>query len=848
MIRSLETDQLQINSLKFQPPGLSGIRDELAVGNQTFVYTDGNSHPDQLGNTLDKVIYSHRANIQRKDGSMPQIIVTGNPKTLGVIDAWPELRENVTAISNQELIDCLDIERMNEDFGLQLSKEETFETASLLAATIAANLLKRDGVDSQAILSSNNSSWQDHPLLWLKWAQKQNRGTTHLPTATQISKWGASQEGLLYQSGTLEVYQNDPAFEAADFIGGKKWLPSSQLLVVPDTQHIPLSTQNDVGELYYSIALAEKALRDGKPVSRLTVADQHINVSFNRDDLATKRMARAFEILETGLYMNGTPLIATTPDQIKAINRLMMPSVGGARMLPSISAAMQYVKYDKLGALQGKLLARQYLPAVAEGEKERFMLPTLESRLFPEWNPMRFRRLLERSYNFVSKIKKRGRKAIAVLRDSIWKIDGKGRPFYSVITNKYLPKLFREFFNMAVYNQTPTEGDLTEPISFNLWTDELKPIRDEVLQNLKDGDFIAATAFVDEKNSLPGVLTYMGKRVGIDRVVAADHGRSQETRQAAEATGARIADYKSNLSRIDWKKLVTEKIIPAEIIDPDTGLPNGLKGINMLNLIMEIAKLEEEGKVKDQTWILLTDADIMNPGEQRTYKQNGLEVPCLEVQWYDPLAYLGLAILDDKKRNLHLHSVHGAKTGSGRNNYNTHFMFDDWANSADTKIGRLGMTLDTLIWPHTETRAYRWGALKQFLLAKDMQIEQTFDVCASNLDIKTGRRELAQVIIPPSKIEDRPSPSTREWGMMTNLARGLKDMKTGHKIAQKLPLSFTIEDIGEFNRKFAGFPRFQAVSRDEQNSAREPQIAISDTLLPSWNMLKKDYLIEKDSH
>ncbi len=164
-------------------------------------------------------------------------------------------------------------------------------------------------------------------------------------------------------------------------------------------------------------------------------------------------------------------------------------------------------------------------------------------------------------------------------------------------------------------------------------------------------------------------------------------------------------------------------------------------------------------------------------------------------------------------------------------------MLDDMANSADEKVAKLGLSLMPLIWPHTETRAYRWGELKKFLLTTDMQIEQIFDICIAHLDLLEGRRGLAQILVDPAKIECAPSRSTREMGMMSNLAKGLKDAKTGAKACQKLPMEMGLKDIGQFNKRFARRVKIQAVTVDEKHLSREPQITIADVLLPSWDML-----------
>jgi len=346
---------------------------------------------------------------------------------------------------------------------------------------------------------------------------------------------------------------------------------------------------------------------------------------------------------------------------------------------------------------------------------------------------------------------------------------------------------------------------------------------------LRGANVIGATMFVDETEGVKRFARMAQARLGEEKVVMADHQRSKETGKAAEETGARIARFRENMKRINWQKLVDDGVIPPQALD-ENGIPRGLKGINMLNLIVELDRMEQEGKINDDTWILLTDADIINPGEQDDLPKE---------EWYDPFLYLGLVLMDNERRNLGLRAVHGAKTGPGRNNYNTHFMFDDMANSTDENMALLGLTLATLIWPHTETRAYKWGALKDMLLAMGMQIEQVFDISTACMDIQEGRRGLAQVILPVPKLEDRSSRSPREWGMMTALARGIKAAKTGGKAAGKFPLDMTLEDIGQFNTRFGMQPHFQSITFDEQHAPRQPQIAVNDVLLPSWNMLKK---------
>lgn len=64
-----------------------------------------------------------------------------------------------------------------------------------------------------------------------------------------------------------------------------------------------------------------------------------------------------------------------------------------------------------------------------------------------------------------------------------------------------------------------------------------------------------------------------------------------------------------------------------------------------------------------------------------------------------------------------------------------------------------------------------------------------------------------------------------------------KDMKSGGKGVGKLPMEMTIKDIGQLNTRFAMRGKIQSISMDEAHAPRQPQIAIADVLLPSWEML-----------
>lgn len=818
---SLDVRQYTINSLIFQPPGIEKIQPSLK-NTQTVLHVKPKAYTcDALAETVDRTASAY-GNCER-----PKILLVGDPNELQTCADMPELRGQTIPVAIKDVTTCLDIDRLNRDFGLALSNTDLLETTSLLAAVLASDILRDPSAKEQAIFSPPNNP-RENPFLWLKWTQQQRSGNE--PLVTQIGRYSSALEGILFQGNTFGAYRNPASLGVREAFSQKQWLPSSQLLILNEAiAKLPTTSRNRETELLLALATAEMAREKGLSLHRVTVADDAKKYPFVFDDHETYRLALLLEALQTQLYMHGIPISQATPDHYKALHDLLIPATR-LRIIPPLERLNKYLIPAAVAKLT-KTLHHKWSGAETQRIKPEPVSPSIQSRLSPNWDPKIFGELLQQSSTYIQYVKSLGEQAIDELRAQIWRLSTgeNARPYYAVVTQDYLPSFLRNLFELGVYNHSNQAEDWEHPQSFNLNTDEMKEVREQILAYLKEADVIGAVMFTDETEGVKRFAHMAQKRLGLNKVIMADHQRSKETEEVAEATGTRIAMFKENMKRIKWDKLVQDGIIPAEALDEE-GLPRGLKGINVLNLIIELDQMEKEGKINDNTWILLTDSDITNQGEQDDLPKE---------EWYDPFLYLGLVLLDNHKRKLGLRAIHGAKTGAGRNNYNTHFMFDDMANSTDANMALLGLSLATFIWPHTESRGYTWKTLKRMLGAKDMQVEQTFDLCAANMDIIDGTKGTAQVILRVDKHEDRPSPSKREWGMMSNLAKGIKDIKSGGKGVGKLPMEMTVQEIGQINARFAMRGKIQSISMDEQHSPRQPQIAIADVLLPSWNMLKE---------
>jgi hypothetical protein len=453
----------------------------------------------------------------------------------------------------------------------------------------------------------------------------------------------------------------------------------------------------------------------------------------------------------------------------------------------------------------------------------------MTDHLYPDFNPDDFDSLLDSVVTLVRRTRSQGRNALETFRDRIWaQTNRRDRPMYAVVRGPALPGDIQKFMDLGVYN-LPISGENEElPQSVNLWGDEMLGIRDGILDFLKTGDCVGITPFVSESKSIKRVAEYMITRLGKNKAVAGDHQRSPETGSIATATGIEIAKFGDNMRKIDWQKLVSDGIIPSEVLD-ENGSPIGLKGLNTYNIMVTLMEKWRNGEISDDTWILWTDADIMNIGESGEYPRE---------LWYDPFLYMGLVIADSERRNLGLTSVMLAKTGPGRNNEVTHFMFDDMGNSADSRISKLGISLAPIIWPHTESRGYKYGFLRKCIWAKDMQIEQALDLASADNDVRQGRRLTAQVIDPVPKIECEASPDERERAMMNNLARGIKDAKTMLKQSLTSPLTMTLQDIGIYNGRMSLNYRWNTVTNNRFHTTRDPQLVLSDVMLPSFEMMQ----------
>lgn len=811
MTKELLTRTFSINSLTAEPPGLDRLQETIHCATRAAVVADTDTSPDMLGGALDTTIYACPASI----------IVTGTEDQVSQIGSWPEIRDRVTPLATNELLDCIDWERLEEDYGVP-PRENGHEAASLLAAMLATQTQENERTGSTAFLTPDKQNLHGHPLLWLSWAQQHGSSGT-IPIATQIAEWGSQYEGLRYQSNTFLPQYGASSEEVWDVLGKKDWLPSSQLLVMNSSvAELPQATANDIGQLVTALGTAEIARHDQKSLHRLVLHglwDQ--GVSFNPHDAATRRLAVAMESMQTQLYMSGYRLQHAPPEVYRKVNAFLAPNIG-VSILPS-AARMQAEGYINKAAVQhlnDKVKKRQW-----KGNEGAPMqasdAPRFKDGMIPDWDPAAFGSLLNDTYAYLNNIKELGPDAMKKLGQDIWKKNGEnGRPHYAMIPPDKLPASFQEMFDLGIYN-LPAR---------NLWTDEMTDTRNEVLNFLRTGDVVAGFMFVNETDAVRRTATYAVNRIGRPkRVIAADQGKSPETTAAAEESGATIARFKENMRKINWKKLAQNGIIPSQILDEE-GLPVGLKGLNVLNLMIELDSMEKEGEITDNTWVFLTDGADKNQGEVDDFPPE---------EWFDGYLHLGLAVVDGEKKELELHSVLAAKTGIGRNNYLTASAFDKMARSPNKKIAELGLALAPTIWPHAGTRAYRWKDLKRFHTEKDMQIEQMLDICAANIDVETRRRGTAQVIIEPGVADSGVSDPLREWSMMGNLALCVEEFTDACVDRDVLPLDMTMEDIKEVNRRIAGKSRFQSVIIDNHQDSRKPVITTSGGIIPSLSLLKQ---------
>lgn len=816
-------DTTTINSMRFQTPQVEDVRHRMG-DTQAFIPVDQDTVMDHLGTTLDTTSYALKG-AEREDLSAHTIIV-GPGSAIGKVDSWSEFRGHTVAIPTEEVVAALNTDKIESTYGVNLSDRP--DTASLLAAAIASYAV-RGATSRQAILTPQSAE-ATHPLLWMRWALDK-QGSYQ---ATQIAQRSAAHEGLRYQANTFlpygpvgrEVYQTLTA----------QWMPSSQLLAINSAMdRVPLATDNNTASVVTALATAEVARTSGGQLNRLVVAKDNEPLKFDPMDAQTAEFAIVLEMFQQHLYRQGVRLADATAADLYRLNTALREYANGTEMLheavpagiiPSVNTLKRdgMINEEAIRALQNKI-GKKMFQGNDRGETREGKAPhSYESGLTPSWDPEDLGGLIDSVYGELQELKAAGPDAQQRLKASILRENGSARPFYAVVQEDSLSPQFRDLMRLGVYNRAQLNGNPKDVDAINFWTDEVSTRREQILSALPQSNIRVFVPFVGEKESLTRVLNYSKERLGDpNKIIAGDAGKNARSRIIAEETGVVIADQRSNLQRIDWQKLVDDGIIPHQILN-EQGVPEGLKGLNFINMMVELHDAELRGEVNDDTWIAFIDSDIMNCSDVEPTKQ------------YDPLLYMGHVMLDDQEKGLNLRGIQIGKTGVGRNNHLTHHRFDDMMNSSNEATAKLGLAVVPYVWALTGERAYRWGALKRFLNSKDMLPETTYDLSSAQEDLHERRRGTAQILVDPPKIECANSPSDREFGMLANLAFSAKEMKTASK--ENGRYDWTLEDIAYYNKRFGGRPRGQTVTIDEMTAPRALQVAFGDVLIPSWDALK----------
>lgn len=401
--------------------------------------------------------------------------------------------------------------------------------------------------------------------------------------------------------------------------------------------------------------------------------------------------------------------------------------------------------------------------------------------------------------------------------------DGR-RPDRDYMQNGHLALWSDQFRGLGYYNVLRDEHGKPNGQHINLSKDpKSREAVQKILKDLASRNLIRViTPFVDEDSAVLAA-SYNASLIGDNNVVAVEASVNQPNREKAitqvEEAGIKVQHQKDILDGINWK-LVREqfKIFPTqEQNESDEAFamrletemnqpPKGSKGetmfAGMLTLYAKdkIARMQQNQGLNydmhdildDDTWIVFHDTDIINPEE------------------YAATEYLAFAMQyqpGNTNFDMHYCSAQISRHGPGRNNHPMMLAASLIADNTfinNEKVRLMGLTLESLSWPITGERAFRWGELKKMLWTNGMGIETWINMWNASRDVQEQTRGLAQVANPSPKREEAISDAKREISMINGLALWM--LKTAKFAADidKLPTEWTQEDVARYNDRLGG--------------------------------------------
>lgn len=567
--------------------------------------------------------------------------------------------------------------------------------------------------------------------------------------------------------------------------------------------------------LVQSWVIYQKALKDGGPLTTINLHHGETLPGVNPESIksifAVLSQVKSLKDANRIFKNNGLKNIGLVPDlrfllengyigyKNSELNKVVQTKVG--KMKEANPVNFDYGRESDLFSAEKNNIANTLLPSFED----------------PRFDPRNFGNLLQQSFEEWKKANRQpfvtelGRSSTA---SPVRPIQGKGVD---------VPESLKEAFSCGVLNVG--DGLNTPEVAINFSTgeeSETKRIREEVESYLKKTDIFVIEPFVSEMTTAD-VAEYAQSMIGgrKDRVYAVDNNRGINPNiKERTAQVANIVSKNASLNKLDWERIVTDFNLPENIVDKSAeveGQPkiHGLKGAALYAGLIEIAVNNPD--ISDDAMVTFVDSDYENSWD------------------YNPILHAGLAMMHADQNNFQLNGYNMAKAGAGRNNVSTHQAYASLMNSSDLQEFSLGVAGSSLVWPHSDSFAIRWGVLKKMPIAMDMDIEHILKTCLLLEDVKSGEKKFWQVVNDIPKIECADSDSEREWTMMKGLASHLESFI---QIAKENGWKYGDELVKSFNDKHAGRSKLNTLIGDYvPGSATTPMSNSQGYLAPSIETL-----------
>lgn len=804
----------------------------------TLIYAGGKTDSDAVGATINQV--QHLMGLEGKDVGNKLLVVAPDSVATDLEQSGKKV------LRPESVFECIDVDRIQADFGINITEGEIRSGRSLMAAILFQRLLQDHSPQNHSynLLVQGKQGIGDFPLQWMAWYAQ-----TRHPLMLQETQWHNSNEGMLYAAVTLPRYGQVGA-EWAQMLQ-KRWLGSSLVMATPDALFAsPQASNIRVHDHILALSAAEQARKQGRQLIQIGKAYPDINVTARFHDARLIVTQNVFAALVEVLVARGKRLSEATPNDYQKINSILNEAAfasqyeGMGNIAPPAEVLVQngYIREDAARKLIQREAGKQWaIPAISDSPREKTPKPNLRelaihTGLVPDHDPKRLAPLITELLERITTLESTRTGHV------FWGGQNGARPIYSLIRDEDLSRLYSELAKLMVYNQPRDAKGISHPFDINAI--DIEPIRGRVEQELKRANVRVVVPFAGEEESIGGVLKYCTGMVGNEKVIAVDAGRSAISTEIAQKSGTMLLDEQKVLSHLDIERLKTDGVLPSNFE------LRGSKALTLLAGMFELEKQHQRGLklkqrldtseisendyhsalntgeiINDDTMIIFHDSDIINPEE------------------YNALTYLWLAKVFGPE-NHSPRAIHMAKTGAGRNNEPMFTAISDYMNSRDPQIRELGFTLAGLIWPLAGERAMRWEDLRKCLWTNGMGIETILDLQFGIRDVETGERGLYQVANRLPKRENRPAAPDREMGMINTLQRladALKDAMKGTEGTTRFLTAWDNHDIAEFNRRYAGKAFQMGVGEFETEETRPNyvQSGIVDYVLPSIELLSR---------